>query len=966
MRKTILSFSLFFAVLVFNPLKATDVLQPSNANNVTVSVKSGDKFYDSGGPNANYLDCNVPAGQDNEQNCTSIINICGQGKVNLRFNTFELFPSSGGGDNLKIYSGLTELYNSLKLLSPVGKTYTSVAANGCLTVKFVATSLHGSFGWDADILVTPGSSGTTDVPAGDAVFPDCNLVCNNSVNVSMPASVGCTRTLTPADFLQNPTLGCSYSVVLSYPFGTNTPGGGIVDKTHLGYTFIYHVIDNANGNSCWGYITVEDKAGPLLMCLNRRASCAQLDGLTTELGSVEDNCLGGQQKLQNVTVIPLEDGCSDPRGIALVVREIIGFDAWGNTSMCRDTITIIRNALTDIVCPELVPLTCQQTCNQYTIYWEQVSPNIKFVESTTASVQHLYPSPFNLIAAQNAGCIPLDTIVVPGIRDSVFTVTYPGGIPTLSVVVDTVPFWKSSAGICKITVGYTDEIFQLCPGTGSSFKIRRQWRFVNWCQNGRDTICIQYIKVEDKDGPSLSNKPADINVSTSAHDCYADVTLKPFDVTECSPWDQYYTIKKTDPITGKVTVLTGLLGTTNASKTPSINTSIRLSSNPYGGCDTVNVRATDNCLNTSTAFYLVCVWDNTPPTPVCDEFTVTTVDPATCWARVYAKDLDNGSRDNCCNILHYAVATMDSIDAARKTLTDYWTKNCFTDYLAYKTYDKRDMRGYFYDGYAEQWINCFVFKDYIDLTECGDHQVVLRLYEACGVPRYDPHIFPCSEHDWFTYNTYLLCRAYHNFNFFSADGKKDCTAFLAPICRLDFETWFDKYDALGKIINPVGGSGLLSTFYFGATDYDNFTTGDNCHFYYPTFDKNSSNPLPPGNRCSKRLYNDCMVNVHVDDKTPPVCEGLEDLYYYCDGVYDVTEGDFPPFAFEYAHLACDEEKPFPNYTCQYLGSPYKEVELSTEDDVNQNAGTITADWYDPIGVAYGYYGCAEGVSGHPI
>ncbi|MBK8279348.1 MAG: hypothetical protein IPK94_04050 [Saprospiraceae bacterium] len=34
----------------------------------------------------------------------------------------------------------------------------------------------------------------------------------------------------------------------------------------------------------------------------------------------------------------------------------------------------------------------------------------------------------------------------------------------------------------------------------------------------------------------------------------------------------------------------------------------------------------------------------------------------------------------------------------------------------------------------------------------------------------------------------------------------------------------------------------------------------------------------------KSIYNDCMINILVDDKTPPVCETPEDIFWYCDGV----------------------------------------------------------------------------------
>ncbi|MEP7268648.1 MAG: hypothetical protein ABI844_13550, partial [Saprospiraceae bacterium] len=73
----------------------------------------------------------------------------------------------------------------------------------------------------------------------------CNLVCNDHVNASMTSDPGCTRTLTAYDFLQNPG-NCNYLVTLSYPFGTTTPSGpkvaiAFVDRSHLGYTFVYSV-----------------------------------------------------------------------------------------------------------------------------------------------------------------------------------------------------------------------------------------------------------------------------------------------------------------------------------------------------------------------------------------------------------------------------------------------------------------------------------------------------------------------------------------------------------------------------------------------------------------------------------------------------------------------------------------------------------------------------------------------------
>ena len=50
-------------------------------------VVSGDKFYDSGGPDGTYINCTT------SDQCTSTSIICGPGAVSLYFNTFYLTPS---------------------------------------------------------------------------------------------------------------------------------------------------------------------------------------------------------------------------------------------------------------------------------------------------------------------------------------------------------------------------------------------------------------------------------------------------------------------------------------------------------------------------------------------------------------------------------------------------------------------------------------------------------------------------------------------------------------------------------------------------------------------------------------------------------------------------------------------------------------------------------------------------------
>ena len=164
-----------------------------------------------------------------------------------------------------------------------------------------------------------------------------------------------------------------------------------------------------------------------------------------------------------------------------------------------------------------------------------------------------------------------------------------------------------------------------------------------------------------------------------------------------------------------------------------------------------------------------------------------TVDPATCWASIAAKALDNGSRDNCCEVLHYAAAHMDSITYWR----DYWNRTLETEVGKEEFWRDKAL----YETIIEDWINCYVFSDTVNFAECGTNQVVLRVYEACGVPRYDPHVFPCSPHAWFCYNTYTYIGDF-NYNWFDTKGPKSCKyrPTLTSIAKLDakYATYFDE------------------------------------------------------------------------------------------------------------------------------------------------------------------------------
>ncbi|MEP7269842.1 MAG: hypothetical protein ABI844_19655, partial [Saprospiraceae bacterium] len=487
MKKTLSQFTVLFFCLVAFSLNATDILQPVDGlTPPSIIVKTGDKIYDSGGPGGgpdgspgNYLNCSDRTDND----CISTLKLCAaSGIVCVNFSSIVL--ANGGLDLLTISIGGSYFTPS------AGTTYTSNAVDGCISIKFQGTSILNAAGWAGDIIV---KGVPQDLPPNE----NCNLVCNDHVNASMPSDPGCMRTFVAADFLQNPTGDCQYQVRLSYPFGTVSYNPAIkVDRSHLGYTFVYSVYTLDGSNSCWGYVTIEDKAAPQPACKSRKLSCFQVGELNSQLGVVIDNCAqDGYSKIESLSVLSLD--CSDPRGIAVVYRTIRSWDTWGNTSSCSDSLTITRDSLKNVKCDSmLVELPCTLVCKEVkvgnTVVFAKRTLNFS-KDKTNAD----YPTP-ELLKTLRRWCkggwlvggvaVTDKSRVVPQLRDSVarITGTYPNMV---CVLVDScVDMYPALGGICKTTVGYTDEILEICPG-GAGFKIRRQWRIYDWCAN-RDTVCI--------------------------------------------------------------------------------------------------------------------------------------------------------------------------------------------------------------------------------------------------------------------------------------------------------------------------------------------------------------------------------------------------------------------------------------------------------------------------------------------
>lgn len=303
----------------------------------------------------------------------------------------------------------------------------------------------------------------------------------------------------------------------------------------------------------------------------------------------------------------------------------------------------------------------------------------------------------------------------------------------------------------------------------------------------------------------------------------------------------------------------------------------------------------DDCWNESTYWWTVGVYDQTPPTPVCDQHTVITLDPTNCWARLYAEDLNDGSHDNCCQDLHFAVASMDSIT--------YWTahwEGVFHDCLGETAYYKHKADGSI-DLAINEWINCFVFNDFMDVTGCGDEMVVLRVYEACGAPLYDPHLFKGTKHQWYCWNISddFACWYAWNYDLYSSHyGATPRPNLFCDYTGNTFSYGWDvpygvDHNSFDCVINSIDEFPSLHTPYRNAvacTFEDDACDGDkglyqNWTGRVSSEDRALLRGLKIYNRYwFKHLWNDCMVEINKQDKVAPICTAPEDVTLYCDGV----------------------------------------------------------------------------------
>jgi hypothetical protein len=515
-------------------------------------------------------------------------------------------PSPLKGVPALVCTGENDTFEIIPFTAPIANYNLVVSPNHVGGPSFAGNQnipgFTGNWGTVPDnytLYFSHGPSNCTDtfrVRVSARTAPQMN--CNDTVNVSLDER--CNAFIYPSMFLSGSFDSVEYSLVIKDP-RTNTiiPSSPYVNFNHIGMFLIVEIRHICSGNSCWGYILVEDKLKPKLSCRSYIVNCDQayapedigfpkpdpaapdpfLVGVRRYFSSSSyyDNCgpvfLEYRDRIVQVV-------CPPPvTYIDTVFRDWTATDSYGNQFTCTDTILIRAGDLSAVFCP----------------------PNY-------------------------------DDIVFPALYCGDNWKKDAAGNPHPDVT-----GYPSFVKCRNLDFTYIDIKLKSCEG---SFKVIREWIIADWC-TGRQHTCYQTIKVVDNRPPVMACSN-NITVSTLANTCEGEAVLPlPTVFAECSSVSWIVKVKRgADP---------NLPPSAIDATTDGV---IQLNKNEYKihnlpvGLSWVLFIGMDACGNVDTCATEITVEEKTKPIAVCDlETVVTLTDDGT--AKVYAITFDDGSYDNC-------------------------------------------------------------------------------------------------------------------------------------------------------------------------------------------------------------------------------------------------------------------------------------------------------------------------------
>ncbi|MBK6566016.1 MAG: T9SS type A sorting domain-containing protein [Saprospiraceae bacterium] len=328
----------------------------------------------------------------------------------------------------------------------------------------------------------------TSISFNIVVHQPIALACNNGLNISVDRNCGIKAFVDM--FLEGTYNDYFYSVRFFAYTGVEIDINDI--HLFLGTRLQYEIIDNCNGNRCWGYVTFEDKYPPVIICPDFEVNCIEEPNLYLPINSpdfigypeIQDNCSGAEENL-NMSYLETGNTCNK-----VIIRRWQTSDQSGNLSNeCLQTIRVRPLSFSEIFIPNpLVLLECKTATD-----------------------------PASIVAATG------------DVRDGY-----------AFVLIDGEPL-PLTGQVCNIVGSYTDLPIEACgPHCHGNIKVIRTWQFIDWCQGIVSQPVTQLIKSADLEAPTFILK--DTIVSTSPWYCAADFDLpRPWELHDnCDINPTYY------------------------------------------------------------------------------------------------------------------------------------------------------------------------------------------------------------------------------------------------------------------------------------------------------------------------------------------------------------------------------------------------------------------------------------------
>ena len=324
-----------------------------------------------------------------------------------------------------------------------------------------------------------------------------DLVCNDQVTVSV--GMGCAHALTLDDVLENAppydSICFAFKISVAYPPGyENVPeqysGHNVVTGEMRGLDITYKVEDLFSSNSCWGTLRVEDKRPPdFIRFEDREISC--FDAWDLRPPHAFDNCSPAEVILVEETFDDYSCDSADVNISGRISRTYLARDIWGNTKTQTQVLTLILPDLDSIHFPRDTVIECMEldTSLAYLNKGYYVPKPIQFGQ---------VESPYFLRDVQ------LEEDDEDGPREA-----------------DKIYVREEGSPYCDIYATYKDHIIPTC---GHAYKVRREWKVVNWCTN-EEMTAVQWIEIVDDRGPEVG---------------FGNTTVSPLKPHECKALVDHY------------------------------------------------------------------------------------------------------------------------------------------------------------------------------------------------------------------------------------------------------------------------------------------------------------------------------------------------------------------------------------------------------------------------------------------